>query len=80
MIDSISCTKYSNIKIDGKIFKRVTSPELNKPCDEWGKNCGDCGILMEEGNIHHFGCDIERCPRCDGQLIGCGCKKVRLVK
>ncbi len=37
------------------------------------KRCHDCGIMNKEGNIHHAGCDMERCPRCDGQLIGCGC-------
>lgn len=33
--------------------------------------CHDCGI--KEGNIHHFGCDMEGCPFCGGQLISCGC-------
>lgn len=34
-------------------------------------NCGDCGVLP--GQSHHPGCDNEICPRCDGQLIACGC-------
>lgn len=33
--------------------------------------CHDCGI--KPGGFHHPGCDNERCPRCQGQLISCGC-------
>ena len=33
--------------------------------------CGDCGA--EEGMFHDWGCDMERCPFCGGQLISCEC-------
>lgn len=33
--------------------------------------CHDCNITA--GHYHHPGCDMERCPRCGGQLIACGC-------
>jgi hypothetical protein len=39
--------------------------------DENGYMCHDCAI--EPGGYHHPGCDMERCPRCEGQLISCGC-------
>ena len=39
------------------------------------EKCHDCGIENKEGNIHHFGCDIERCPKCSEQLISCRCLK-----
>jgi len=33
--------------------------------------CHDCGCL--EGQIHQYGCDVETCPFCLGQLISCDC-------
>ncbi len=33
--------------------------------------CHDC--VVEEGQLHELGCDMERCPFCGNQLITCGC-------
>ncbi len=35
------------------------------------RNCSDCGV--KPGELHQYGCDIERCPLCGGQSIGCHC-------
>ena len=46
---------------------------IKKEIKEEGiERCGDCACKI--GNYHHSGCDIERCPRCDGQAISCDCK------
>ncbi len=51
-----------------------TEEEARKRMAEYfarGGRCHDCGI--QDGGSHHPGCDAERCPRCKGQLISCGC-------
>lgn len=35
------------------------------------QRCRDCNAAV--GKFHHPGCDLEECPRCDGQVISCGC-------
>jgi hypothetical protein len=36
--------------------------------------CHDCGATLKKGEgCHHWGCDMERCPRCGNQLLMCEC-------
>lgn len=51
--------------IGGEVFDRVTFHDDNK-------RCHDCGIV-NGGNLHHPGCDVEECAKCGGQAIGCNC-------
>ena len=39
--------------------------------------CGDCGCHV--GEQHLDGCDIERCPRCGGQMLSCNCGTKYLI-
>jgi hypothetical protein len=35
------------------------------------KRCHDCNC--KKGQFHHPGCDMEECPNCHRQAIGCDC-------
>jgi hypothetical protein len=61
MQTGLSCMVKTYL-IAGEVFTRIPSDDTQ---------CHDCGI--PDGALHHPGCDVERCPKCHGQAIGCGC-------
>lgn len=63
-----TCT-HGLIQINGKIYVR------NTIYFDKNERCHDCNIVNKEGNIHHDGCAVERCPKCGGQLLSCNCVK-----
>jgi len=67
------CT-LKHILIGNKVYLRDTR------YFDYNKRCHDCNIINKKGNVHHHGCDIERCPKCKGQLISCGCNVREALK
>ena len=53
----------------GVYYKRIRYGEEEFPWPD--ERCPDCGAKL--GHFHHMNCDVEECPICGGQLIGCGC-------
>ena len=64
--------KDDAIKLHGKLLELSSeSPEIRPLRPQHLSTCGDCAAT--EGEMHSLGCDMERCPKCAGQLISCGC-------
>jgi hypothetical protein len=63
MTTAPSCD-VTHASIGGELLERV--PYLGP-----GERCHDCNVLV--GGYHHGGCDMEVCPRCGDQMIGCDC-------
>jgi hypothetical protein len=68
--DSVnSCS--GNTHVDYPDGTKLPSTPYDPDYGDADKRCHDCNV--KRGGFHHPGCDMERCPRCKGQLISCGC-------
>ncbi len=65
MLTATGCD-YSRIMLNGEEYHRSTEYDASS-----NGRCHDCNAV--HGNYHHLGCDVERCPKCGGHLISCGC-------
>ena len=71
MLLAVTCKARSAMTLGDEVFKPISyGSETIWPGGFTGP-CGDCGVAL--GGTHHFGCDLEQCPRCGEQLIGCDC-------
>ena len=60
------------IVLGTKEFSRI---RYGNESHDWGADerpCHDCRVLKGEYRVP--GCDVERCPACDGQLLTCDCE------
>jgi len=58
--------------IAGKVYPRV---RYGDELENWGADsrpCHDCEVV--KGQLHVRGCDVERCPVCGCQAMGCDCR------
>jgi hypothetical protein len=82
MTDLVTCTvkTYDDFP-DGIERQRIRYPDdvlasnyakQEAPlASDWPANCRDCGT--PQSGLHHPGCDVESCPRCQWQCISCDC-------
>jgi hypothetical protein len=73
MLKANGCIKLNFEYADGKSLPPIKFGEDGREgfVNENGR-CHDCGCKI--GYYHHSGCDVEICPRCKLQAIGCDCE------
>jgi hypothetical protein len=64
--------EHTTWRIDGKEYPRVRYGDEKLDWGAASRPCPDCAVLKDE--FHVESCDIEECPKCGIEMIGCGCK------
>ena len=67
---TITCKDVTVEFPDGTKMQRIPYAEFIQGIHT-ATRCHDCNI--DYGGYHHLGCCMEMCPKCDNQLITCGC-------
>lgn len=65
------------VVLNGATYERVRYGDESYVRDIELDECHDCGA--EPGGYHHAYCDVEQCPRCGEQFIGCDCDETPLT-
>jgi hypothetical protein len=73
VMNGTGCVGY--LEIDGKRYERLGFGENGEGTED---GCPDC-YVKEYGAKHHWGCDNETCPSCQGQALGCDCDSFELI-
>lgn len=71
IIDSQRIVGYSDGLQD---YYRIKYGEESRVLPFGDDPCPDCAVVL--GQYHADGCDIEECPTCHGQALGCPCTKL----
>lgn len=72
MTQTVACDQMVEWEIEGASHRRIPyGAELGLGIYVVVSECHDCGT--PPGGLHHPGCDMEECPHCHEQAMGCDC-------
>jgi hypothetical protein len=70
-LNTTTCKRDTVVYPDGTTLKRIPYKNRFVRPQDTKHRCHDCGVAL--GGIHHWGCDMEHCPRCGNPLFFCAC-------